>query len=50
MIIFIVLVIVAIVITLNFLRFSKYKDKLEPNSRIIVDLINNLTNKEIPKQ
>jgi len=39
-----------VIITLTVLRLSKYRNKLEPNSQIIVALLNSLESKKISKK
>ena len=40
--ILIIIILITVVLALNILRFTKYRNKLEPNSQIIVDLMNSL--------
>jgi hypothetical protein len=42
--------IIAVFIAFNFLRFAKYKEIPEPNSQVIIALLNNLEKKKISKK
>jgi uncharacterized phage infection (PIP) family protein YhgE len=41
---------ILMVLILNLLRLKKYRNRLEPNSQIIVALLNNLQKKKISKK